>query len=69
MHKPDKAEFAQACLKSKVKCVDPFALRIGSKVIDDGELGEGSALEDHNFWLCYICAVNMQECEPYNCCL
>ena len=38
MHKPDKAEFAQACLKSEVKGVVPYAHRIDSKVIDGGWL-------------------------------
>ena len=50
MHKPDKAEFAQACLKSKVKCVDPYAHRIGSKVIDDGWLHRQVSWEKGQHW-------------------
>ena len=50
MHKPDKAEFAQACLKSKVKCVDPYAHRIGSKVIDDGWLLRQVSWEKGQHW-------------------
>ena len=50
MHKADKAQFAQTCLKSKVKCVDPYDHRIGNKVIDGGWLLRQVSWEKGRNW-------------------